>query len=97
MLLGRNPCDGRLVVSVRIVYARSRGLIRRRTPFALSVVGLLTWVPGPVGHIVFHANRWTKRNPGWKPMTLRAKVRRSIATARLGWTATVSCKSSRGG
>src|SRR4029434_9377584 len=75
----RSAGDGRLVASVRIVHARSRGLIRQRTPFALSVVGLLIWVPGPVVHMAFHAKCWTKRNRGWKPMTLKGKVRRSIS------------------
>src|SRR5215510_9640667 len=79
MSLGRNACDGRLVASVRIVHARSRGLTHQRTPFAPSVVSLSTWAPGPVVSIAFPANRQTQRNPGWKLMTLREKVRRSIS------------------
>jgi hypothetical protein len=78
MSLGRNACDGRLVASVHIVHARLRGLTRQRTPFAPSVVSLSTWVPGRVVHTAFHAHHWTKRNPGWKLMTLREKVRWSI-------------------
>jgi hypothetical protein len=78
MSLGRSACDGRLVASVRIVHARLRGPTRQRIPFAPSVVSLSTWAPGRVVHIAFLANHWTKRNPGWKLMILREKVRWSV-------------------
>jgi len=34
--------------------------------------------------IAFHANRWLRRNSGWKLMTLMEKVRQSISHSMPG-------------
>jgi hypothetical protein len=60
MSLGRNACDGRLVASVRIVHARSRGLTRQRIPFAPSAVSLSTSARGPRSGTASQVKNWDR-------------------------------------